>query len=90
MLEDCEMTRAEMEEKVKTFASSAIFVNIVPNINTHLGNISMLDANASCIENVLGDWVIVGNLSDLTDEEFDKVFHSTREYAKFLFKYYNK
>lgn len=90
MLENCEMTRAEMEEKVKIFASSAIFVNIVPRINTHLGCISMLDMNALCIENVFGDWVIIGKLSDLTDEEFEKVFHSAQEYAKFLSKHYSK
>ena len=84
-------TRAEKETLIKDYADVAAIVDISPKVNTHLGMVTMLDKEATLIEEVAGDWVIKGTLQQLTDQEFDKIFTAVqRDAAKVLSSFCSK
>ena len=76
--------RKDKTQRIKFLADAAIIIDILPAVKTHLGEIDMLDKDANCIQNVGKDWVYLGTLEDLTDQEFDQVFASAQDYAKRL------
>jgi hypothetical protein len=75
-------TRAEKETLIKDYADVAAIVDIYPKVNTHLGRVTMLDKDATLIEEVAGDWFIQGTLQQLTDEEFDQIFSAVQRDAE--------
>ena len=74
-------SRQENEEMVKTLANLVTIIDIFPRVNTHLGEIDTIDQNAMCIQTIDDDWCPKGNISDLTDEEFDKIFSAVQDYT---------
>lgn len=74
-------SRAQKESLIRTFTNTAIIVDINPNVNTHLGKVTMLDRDATLIEEVGKDWCIIGQLQDLTDDEFNLLFTAVHSYA---------
>lgn len=76
--------RKDKTQRIKSLADAVIMIDIMPAVKTHLGDIDMLDKDANCIQNVGKDWVYLGTLEDLTDQEFDQVFASAQDYAKRL------
>ena len=75
-------TRAEKETLIRDYADIAAIVEISPKVNTHLGQVTMLDKEATLIEEVAGDWCIQGTLQQLTDEEFDQIFSAVQRDAE--------
>ncbi len=84
------MTRQSREDKVRAYAHAAIIVDIAPAVETHLGKVNMLDRDATLMEDYAGDWIIKGQLSDLTDEEFNNIFKAVQENAKQMLAYAGK
>jgi hypothetical protein len=80
-------TRAEKESLIRDYADVAAIVEISPKVNTHLGLVTMLDKDATLIEEVAGDWCIQGTLQQLTDEEFDQIFSAVQRDAKKVLAY---
>lgn len=80
-------TRAEKESLIRDYADVAAIVEISPKVNTHLGLVTMLDKDATLIEEVAGDWCIQGTLQQLTDEEFDQIFSAVQRDVKKVLAY---
>lgn len=74
-------SRIQKESAIKVFAQSAIIIDINPSVNTHLGKVTMLNRDATLIEEVGKDWCIIGQLQDLTDDEFNLLFTAVHSYA---------
>lgn len=74
-------SRQENEEMVKNLANLVTIIDIYPSVNTHLGEIDTIDQNAMCLQTIDDDWCPKGKLSDLTDEEFDKIFSAVQKYT---------
>ena len=75
-------SRQEQETVVKNYAEAAVMIDFNPAIQTHIGTINMLDMNATPI-NVIGkDWIILGSISELTQAEFNLLFTAIREHAR--------
>ncbi len=74
-------TRVEKESLIRDYADIAAIVEISPKVNTHLGQVTMLDKGATLIEEVGKDWCIIGQIQDLTDEEFDQIFSAVQRDA---------
>ncbi len=74
--------RALKENLIKDYAEVAVIIDITPHIHTHLGTITMLDRDASLIQEVGKDWCIQGTLQQLTDEEFDQIYSAVRADAR--------
>lgn len=74
-------SRQENEEAVRNLANFVTIIDIYPSVNTHLGEIDTIDQNAMCIQTIDNDWCPKGTLSDLTDEEFDKIFSAVQKYT---------
>jgi hypothetical protein len=81
-------TRAAKETLIKDYADVAAIVDIYPKVNTHLGRVTMLDKEATLIEEVAGDWVIKGTLQQLTDQEFDQIFTAVQRDAQKVLAYF--
>lgn len=79
-------TRKEQEQKLKDFAQEGVIIEFNPAVKTHIGEIDMLDRNANCIQALDKEWIFLGTLADLTDEEFYKVFSSAQKFAERLTK----
>ena len=77
-------SRFQNASAIKSFANSVSFVDISPNIHTHLGKVTMLDKNSALIEEIGTDWCTIGHLQDLTDEEFNQLFTAVQAYASKL------
>ena len=77
-------SRSQKESTIKAFAYSVDFVDINPNIHTHLGKVTMLDKNSALIEEIGTDWCTIGYLQDLTDEELNQLFTAVQAYANKL------
>lgn len=80
-------TRSEKESLIRDYADIAAIVEISPKVNTHLGQVTMLDKEATLINEVAGDWCIQGTLQQLTDEEFDQIFTAVQRDAKKVMAY---
>ena len=74
-------SRIQRESLIKAFADAAIIVDINPSINTHLGKVTMLDRDATLIEEVGKDWCIIGQIQELTNDEFNQLFTAVQSYA---------
>ena len=75
-------TRTEKESLIRDYADVAVIVAIYPQVNTHLGQVTMLGKEATLIQEVAGDWCIQGTLQQLTDEEFDQIFSAVKRDAE--------
>lgn len=74
-------SRIQRESLIKAFADAAIIVDINPSVNTHLGKVTMLDRDATLIEEVGKDWCIIGQIQELTNDEFNQLFTAVQSYA---------
>ena len=81
-------TRTEKESLIRDYADVAVIVAIYPQVNTHLGQVTMLDKEATLIQEVAGDWCIQGTLQQLTDEEFDQIFSAVKRDAEKVLSYF--
>lgn len=75
-------TRTEQETIVKNYAKVAVIIDFPKPINTHLGRIDMLDMTGTPIKVEGNDWVILGNLSDLYQQEMESVRQAVMEHAQ--------
>lgn len=75
-------TRTEQENIVKNYAKVAVIIDFPTPINTHLGRIDMLDMTGTPIKVEGKDWVILGNLSDLYQQEMESVRQAVMEHAQ--------
>ena len=75
-------TRTEQETIVKNYAKVAAIIDFPDPIQTHLGRVDMLDMTGTPIRVEGKDWVVLGNLSDLYQEEMDAVRLAVMEHAR--------
>lgn len=75
-------TRTEQETIVKNYAKVAVIIDFPNPIDTHIGRIDMLDMTGTPIKVEGKDWVILGNLSDLSQQEMESVRQAVMEHAQ--------
>ena len=66
-------TRTEQETIVKNYAKVAAIIDFPTPIQTHLGRVDMLDMTGTPIQVEGKDWVVLGDLSDLYQQEMEAV-----------------
>ena len=82
-------TRQDKEEKVMNLAKAAGFIDIVPKVKTHLGQIDAISNKGQLIQTVGKDWTIKGIIKDLDDEEFERLFMGVQAFAEKIMEYAN-
>ena len=75
------INRAELENKIKNFASTAGIIFLEPSVQTKIGNVEMIGEGGSCMEEIEGDWVVNGTITKLDNEDFNKIYHAVMETA---------
>lgn len=75
-------TRTEQETIVKNYAKVAAIIDFPTPIQTHLGRVDMLDMTGTPIQVEGKDWVVLGDLSDLYQQEMEDVRRAVLEHAR--------
>ena len=75
-------TRTEQETIVKNYAKVAAIIDFPTPIQTHLGRVDMLDMTGTPIQVEGKDWVVLGDLSDLYQQEMESVRQAVMEHAQ--------
>ena len=75
-------TRTEQETIVKNYAKVAAIIDFPTPIQTHLGRVDMLDMTGTPIQVEGKDWVVLGDLSDLYQQEMEAVRQAVLEHAR--------
>ena len=75
-------TRTEQETIVKNYAKVAAIIDFPKPIQTHLGRVDMLDMTGTPIQVEGKDWVVLGDLSDLYQQEMEDVRLAVLEHAR--------
>ena len=75
-------TRTEQETIVKNYAKVAAIIDFPTPIQTHLGRVNMLDMTGTPIQVEGKDWVVLGDLSDLYQQEMEDVRRAVLEHAR--------
>ena len=75
-------TRTEQETIVKNYAKVAAIIDFPKPIQTHLGRVDMLDMTGTPIQVEGKDWVVLGDLSDLYQQEMEAVRRAVLEHAR--------
>ena len=75
-------TRTEQETIVKNYAKVAAIIDFPTPIQTHLGRVDMLDMTGTPIQVEGKDWVVLGDLSDLYQQEMEAVRRAVLEHAR--------
>ena len=75
-------TRTEQETIVKNYAKVAAIIDFPTPIQTHLGRVDMLDMTGTPIQVEGKDWVVLGDLSDLYQQEMEDVRLAVLEHAR--------
>ena len=75
-------TRTEQETIVKNYAKVAAIIDFPTPIQTHLGRVDMLDMTGTPIQVEGKDWVVLGHLADLYQQEMEAVRRAVLEHAR--------
>lgn len=76
--------RTEQEDIIRNYTRVAAIVEFPDPIDTHIGKIDMLDMAATPIKVEGKDWVVLGSLADLNQQEFEQVRLGVAEHARQL------
>lgn len=76
------INRAELENKIKNFASTAGIIFLEPSVQTKIGNVEMIGEGGTCMEEIEGEWVINGTIPKLDTEDFLKIHSAVMDTAK--------
>ena len=76
------LSRTETENRIKNLANVAGIIFLPQSVSTEKGKVEMIGRDGVCMQDIDGDWVVLGTISDLNDRDYEKVYNAVLDYAE--------